>query len=146
MGTSKNISKKDSLSFFNNLSTSEQEAIQRKMAARSIKNPADIINKGRFLEFASATSKICFFEENPEQFFDGNFWDKSYSEIDSGREEYNNVIRNQIKRYYVGLLADSAWLDESDVGDFERSSRERILRSMFALDLLEADIAKEEED
>ena len=121
---------------FEEFSPSEQEAILQKMVTRQLAHPQAAIAEGRFLEYAPRTSILKFFSRHPELFFDGQYWDESYAELDYGRPSATEEARAQLVRYYEGLLADATWLAEQDVDDLAATDRARLLRASLSLELL----------
>ena len=126
----------DARALFDEFSASEQDAILQKMATRQLADPQAAISAGRFLEHAPRTSIPRFFSRHPELFFDGHYWEESYSELDYGRPAATEEAKSQLVRYYEGLLADAIWLAEQDVDDLAAADRTRVLRASLALDLL----------
>jgi hypothetical protein len=133
---SKHLGTDDSLALFDELSPAEQEAIQQRMATRSVRNPQQLISQGRFLEFAPRKTLLRFFERHPEQFFDGLYWDTLYSTLDYGRPAATEEAQAQVLRYFASLLSDAVWLAEQDPEDLAGASRARLLRAALALELL----------
>ena len=130
----------DGRALFNEFSPSEQEAILKKMAARQLADPQAVIAAGRFLEYAPRTSVLKFFSKHPELFFDGHYWDVTYSELDYGRQSATEEARAQLVRYYEGLIYDAIWLAEQDVDDLA-VDRARLLRASLSLSLLSPSVA-----
>lgn len=126
----------DGRALFDEFSPSEQEAILQKMATRQLTDPQATIAAGRFLEYAPRISILRFFSKHPELFFDGKYWDVSYSELDYGRPSATEEAKAQLVRYYAGLISDAIWLAEQDVDDLADVDRTRLLRASLALDLL----------
>lgn len=135
---SRNVAPEDSLALFSELTPAEQEAIQQKMATRSVPNPQQIISGGRFLEFAPRKTLLQFFGTHPELFFDGRYWDTAYDTLDYGRPAATEEAQSQVVRYYASLLTDAIWLAEQDPTDLAAASRPRLLRAAMALELLSA--------
>ena len=121
---------------FDEFSSEEQEAILQKMAARTLADPQAAISAGRFLEYAPRTSILSFFSRHPELFFDGRYWDESYSELDYGRPSVTEEAKAQLVRYYEGLISDAIWLSEQDPDDLATVGRARLLRASLSLELL----------
>lgn len=128
----------DARALFDELSTSEREAAQSRMATRHVRNPEKLIAEGRFLEFVSTTALRRFFEGNPELFFDGRHWDEAYEDTGFDLPQAVDEARGRLVAYYSGLLSDVAWLADQDPADLEVASRGRLLRASLAVDLLEA--------
>ena len=136
-GVSEKLDPEDGRALFEAFSLSEQEAILQKMVTRQLANPQAAIAEARFLEYAPRTSILKFFSRHPEVFFDGHYWDESYSELDYGRSSATEEAKAQLVRYYSGLLADAIWLAEQDVDDLAAADRARLLRASLSLDLLD---------
>ena len=135
-GVSERLDPEDGRVLFEEFSPSEQEAILHKMATRQLANPHAAIATGRFLEYAPRTSILKFFARHPELFFDGQYWEESYSELDFGRPSATEEAKAQLVRYYEGLLGDAIWLAEQDVDDLAVADRARLLRASLSLELL----------
>ena len=135
-GVSERLDPEDGPVLFEEFSPSEQEAILHKMATRRLANPQAAIAAGRFLEYAPRPSILKFFSRHPELFFDGQYWDESYSELDYGRPSATEEAKAQLVRYFEGLLVDAIWLAEQDVDDLAAAERARLLRASLSLELL----------
>ena len=135
-GVSEGLDPEDGRVLFEEFSPSEQEAILQKMVARQLSNPQAAIAAGRFLEHAPHTSIPKFFSTHPELFFDGQYWDEAYSELDYGRPSATEEAKAQLVRYFQGLLVDAIWLAEQDVDDLTAADRARLLRASLSLELL----------
>jgi hypothetical protein len=135
-------SPEDSRALFDELSSSEKEAIEHRMATRSVRSPQQLINEGRFLEYAPRATLLRFFEAHPELFFDGRYWDVAYSTLEFERESATQEAQGQKVRYYTSLLADAIWLAEQDPSDLAEESRERLMRASLAVDLLGTNLAE----
>lgn len=133
---SKGIDPDDSFALFNELAPAEQEAIQKRMATKSVPNPQRAIDEGRFLEYAPRKTLSRFFESHPELFFDGRYWDCQYATLDYGNPSATEEAKLQVVRYYSSLLTDAIWLDEQEPADLSGASRARLLRAALALELL----------
>ena len=135
-GVSDRLDPEDGRVLFEEFSPSDQEAIFHKMATRQLANPQAVIAAGRFLENAPHTSILKFFARHPEFFFDGRYWEESYSELDYGRHSATEEAKAQLVRYTEGLLTDAIWLAEQDVDDLAAADRTRLLRASLSLELL----------
>lgn len=133
----------DGRALFDELGPAEQDAVYQRMANRSVPNPQQILDQGRFLEFAPYRTLLRFLELHPELFFDGRYWDVEYATLDYGRATATEAAQTQILRYYASLLTDAAWLAEQDATDLAEASRARLLRAALALELLTANVARE---
>jgi hypothetical protein len=131
-----NIEPSDAEVLFKDLPPDDQKAILQKMATRSAGNPQAIIGAGRFLEYASPRAVADFFGRHPELFLDGKCWDTEYATLDYDLPVATEVARSQVVRHYESLLSDAIWLAEQDPGDLAQESRARLLRAMYALELL----------
>ena len=143
-GVSERLDPEDGRALFETFSPSEQEFIFQKMANRQLTTPQAAIAKGHFLEYAPCTSILKFFSRHPELFFDGQYWDESYSELDYERPSATEEAQAQLVRYFVGLLADAIWLAEQDVDDLVATDRARLLRASLSLELLAPSAALDE--
>ena len=143
-GVSARLDPEDGRVLFEEFSPSEQEAILQKMATRQLTNPHAAIAAGRFVEYAPRTSILKFFTRHPELFFDGQYWDESYSDLDYGRPQTTEEAKTQLVRYFEGLLADAIWLAEQDPDDLAAADRARLLRASLSLDLLAPAAAPDE--
>jgi hypothetical protein len=121
---------------FDELTPSDQEAIQRRMAARSVSNPQQIIDEAHFLEYAPGPLLVSFFESHADLFFDGQHWDIPFSGLDYGNSAATDSAKAQIVRHYSSLIADAVWLVELHPSELADASRTRLLRAALALDLL----------
>jgi len=130
------LSPDDARSLFEELPTSEKDAILHKMATRSVKDPQRVISDGRFLAFAPGKQLLRFFQSHPEVFFDGLYWDDAYADLNYGTEAATAEARSQIVGHYSALLSDAIWLAEQEPADLAEASRERLLRAAMALELL----------
>ena len=135
-GVSERLSSEDGRVLFEEFSPSEQEAILQKMATRQLAHPQAAIAEGRFLEYAPRTSILRFFSRHPELFFDGQYWDESYSELDYGRPSATDEAKAHLVGHFEGLLADVIWLAEQDVDDLAAADRARLLRASLSVELL----------
>jgi histidine kinase/DNA gyrase B/HSP90-like ATPase len=132
----RNVEPSDAPVLFQQLKDHQQKAILQKMAARSASNPQAIIGAGKFLEYAPERVIMEFFGEHPELFLDSKCWDDPYSTVDYQDAAATELARSQVVRRYESLLSDAVWLAEQDPADLERVSRARLLRAMYALELL----------
>jgi hypothetical protein len=132
----RNVEPSDAPVLFQQLKDQQQKAILQKMATRNASNPQAIIGSGKFLEYAPERVILEFFGEHPELFLDGKCWDDPYSTLDYQDAAATELARSQVVRRYESLLSDAVWLAEQDPADLERVSRARLLRAMFALELL----------
>jgi hypothetical protein len=142
---SRNVEPEDGRALFEELSPTEQDGILQRMASRDTPNPHQVIDEGRFLEFAPGGTLLRVFEAHPELFLDGNYWDVEYATLDYGRPAVTEEARGRIVRHHANLLGDAVWLAEQDATDLERASRERLLRAALALELLDDTASSENE-
>lgn len=142
---SRHVEPEDGRALFDELYPTEQDGILQRMASRDTPNPHQVIDEGRFLEFAPGGTLLRVFEAHPELFLDGNYWDVEYATLDYGRPAVTEEARGRIARHHANLLGDAVWLAEQDATDLERASRERLLRAALALELL-ADTAPPENE
>lgn len=133
----------DGRALFEELGPTEQEAVYQRMANRSVPNPQQVLDEGRFLEFAPYKTLLRFLETHPELFFDSRYWDVEYATVDYERASATEAAQAQILRYYASLLTDAVWLAEQDPTDLAEASRARLLRAALALELLTVNVARE---
>jgi hypothetical protein len=126
----------DTNTLFNEMPSSDREAIQHKMATRSVGNPQQVISEGRFLEFAPPKAIGDFVLSHPDLFFDGRCWEDAYVDLDYLHPAATAEARKVVLRNYESLLADAVWLSEQDATDLEVAPRERVLRAALAVELL----------
>ncbi len=130
------VSADDAAALFEEMTTNEKDAIHHKMASRSVAHPQRVIAEARFLAFAPGKQLLRFFQSHPELFFDGRYWDDAYGDLDYGTEAATAEARAQMVAHYASLLNDATWLAEQEPADLVQASRERLLRSAMALELL----------
>jgi hypothetical protein len=131
-----NIEPSDAPVLFKELSPDEQNAVLQKMATRGAGSPQSIISAGRFLEYAPSHVVASFFSRHPELFFDGKCWDDPYATLDYQVPEATEVARSRVLRHHESLLSDAVWLADQDPADLAQASRARLLRAVYALELL----------
>lgn len=132
----RNVGLEDARILFQALQPSEQDAIQQRMAVRSVRNPDEVISGGRFLEYAPRKTLLRFFERHPELFFDGKYWDDVYATLDYGNAAATEEGQAQLVSYYASLVVDAIWLAEQEPDDLAAASRSRLLRASLAIELL----------
>ena len=135
----------DARSLFNDLPESIQEEIRRGMVSRSVSDPDATISRGEFLQYASYLTLIEFFAEHPELFLDGRFWDEPYSSLDFGSASSTEQATKRVVRERINLLSDVTWLADSSPSELASALRARLLRAYLALELIEPDVAIDEE-
>jgi hypothetical protein len=121
---------------FDELTPTEQEAVQRRMASRAVPTPQQAIDEGKFLEHSPHTVLLRFFEMHADLFLDGKYWEAPFASLDYGNTAATEAARRDIVRYYSSLIADAIWLVEQDPTDLAEANRSRLLRAALALDLL----------
>jgi hypothetical protein len=126
----------DAVRLFNELASSDREAIQHRMATRSVANPQQVISEARFLEFAPPKVIVDFVIAHPDLFLDGRCWEDSYADLDYMHPAATDEARKRVVRHYEALLADVVWLSEQSTADLEVAPRERVLRAALAVELL----------
>jgi len=124
---------------FAELAVGDQQAALKRMAQRGVTNPVGLTSDGGFLEFVDRSSLRSFFEQHPELFLDGRYWDDPYSTLDFGDGASTDLARRRIVDRRANLLADAAWIADLDPSDLERMGREELVRSAFSIRLLEPD-------
>jgi hypothetical protein len=135
-GVAKGLAADDARALFVELTPAEQEAVQSKMATRGVPNPQQVIDEGKFFEFAPWTVLLRLVEAHPELFFDGRCWDVPFASLDYGHASATDAARAQIVRQYAGLMTDTIWLAGQDPADLATVGRARLLRCSLAIDLL----------
>ncbi len=130
----------DGSALFYELSPSEREGIQRRMAAKSVVNPQQAIEDGSFLEYAPHDTLRSFFLAHPELFFDGRYWDVAYEGLIEAYSADMDEARDAVTHHYGSLIGDAIWLADQDGADATRISRDRLLRAALAIDLLRANV------
>ena len=134
------LSTEDARILFEELRQAEQETILHRLAGTVGTQATTAIDIRRFLEYAPGKTIRRFFEEYPELFFDGLYWDTAYKALDYGRQAVTDSKRQDIVARYSSLLLDAVWLagmDPEDLAEFERA---RLLRASLALELLAPDV------
>jgi hypothetical protein len=126
----------DANKLFTDLPSTDREAIQHRMATRSVANPQQAISDGRFLEFAPPRVLVNFIVAHPDLFFDARCWEDPYADLDYLHPAATEEARKRVVQHYEALLADAVWLSEQDAADIEVAPRERVLRATLAIELL----------
>jgi len=126
----------DTNKLFNDMPSTDREAIHHRMATRSVANPQQVISEGRFLEFAPPRVIVDFVLSHPDLFFDGRCWEDTYAGLDYLHPAATEEARKRVLQTYESLLADAVWLSEQDAADLEAAPRERVLRAALAVELL----------
>lgn len=123
--------------FFEEFSSDDQAATQRRMANLAVPNPQAAIDDGRFLEYAPRKAFLQFFERHPAHFFDRNYWNSEFSTLDYGDPSATGEARAQLITSVRGLLTDAIWLEERDSSALFNAPRPRLIRAASALQLLQ---------
>lgn len=126
----------DAVALFNDLPSTDQDAIFQRMATRSAGNPQAVIANGRFLEYAPPRAIADFFSCHPELFLDGKCWDDAHAALDYGRPLATQEAQQRVVSYYQSLLADAVWVADQDASDLGDANRARLLRAQLAIELL----------
>lgn len=124
------------------LSATARESIGRKMVARGVSAPRDVIASGAFLAYADHQTVRDFFTAHPELFLDGKYWEDLYTGLDYGSPEVTEEARRLVRARYDGYLADAAWLASQSPMDLERAGRDALIRASLSLKLLRPDTAE----
>ncbi|AKQ68359.1 hypothetical protein A176_005271 [Myxococcus hansupus] len=132
----RNIEPSDAPTLFKSLPLDDQKQIFQKMAARGAANPQSIVSTGRFLEYAPPTVVAGFYRDHPELFLDGRCWEEPYSELNYEVPEATETARARVFRHFEALLSDAVWLADQDPADLGGVSRAKLLRALYALELL----------
>ncbi len=135
-GLARTVEPEDARSLFNEFGPTEQAAILQRMATRNVRHPQQLIDNGRFLEYAPRKTLLRFIEAHPDLFFDGRYWDDAYTSLDFGQQAATEEAQSQVLWHYISLLTDAVWLADQEPDDLAEASRERLLRASLALDLL----------
>ncbi len=122
---------------FQNLKEYEQLFIFRKIAQSRISNHPAAIKEGVFFRYLTPHMLIDVLDEHPEMFFDGKCWTETYSDIHSERDDVIQLQRSHIRRYYMSLMNDWAWLLERSTEEPESVDRPELIRASLAINLLE---------
>jgi hypothetical protein len=130
------MSAEDAQALYAELSLVERDAIEHKMAVRSVRDPQAAVAQGKFLSFAPGKTLLRLFQAHPDLFFDGKCWDDTYSELTYTPGPALEEARAQLVSYYASLLTDAIWLVEREPDDLAEASRERLLRADLALELI----------
>jgi hypothetical protein len=129
------LNEEEAAAAFNGLSESEKENLYLALVQSGIREPEPTVRSGRFVGYVRASTLVKLFERHPEVFLDSRCWDEAYLRI----QFPNNVaatVRTQVKRRYLGLLSDVAWLAEAEHASLISATRERLLRGAIAVDQL----------
>jgi hypothetical protein len=143
---SRGIDAADAVALFGGLAGAEQDAIWERMVGKSVREPNQVIGSGKFLEYAPRWVLHRFFEQHPELFLDGRYWDAPYERLVYAREDLTAAAREQVVRFYSSLLTDAIWLAEQNHSDPAEATRARLLRSALALELLETEVTNTEDE
>ena len=130
----------DAKALFDELAHRERETILTRLAQLDGSQAIHAIHNGSFLKYATGATTLRFFEEHPELFFDGQYWDIQYDDLDLQSPAATETAKRELVRRFVSLLADAIWLAESNPEDLEEAGRPRLLRAHLALDLLTSDV------
>jgi len=144
-GVARRVPMEDGLALYNELSPSEQEAVQRVMAAANVRNPQRLLAEGRFLEYSPGRIILRVFENHPDLFFDGKCWDEPYASLDFGSPAVTEETRSAVVNRYVNLLLDAAWLADQAANIPGEVDRARLLRASLALELLNQNLSQSED-
>jgi hypothetical protein len=144
-GVARRVLMEDSIALYNELSPSEQESVQRAMAAANVRNPQRLLAEGRFLEYAPARIMIQIFENHPELFFDNKYWDEPYTNLDFGSPAVTAEARRAVVSRYANLLSDAAWLADQAAAVPGDADRARLLRASLSLELLNQNLSQAED-
>jgi hypothetical protein len=120
---------------FSSLSESEKETLYLSLVQSGIQDPEPIVKTGRFVGYLRPSTLVEVFERHPDFFLDSRCWDEAYAQI-AFPGAVAATARTQVKRRYLGLLSDVAWLAEADLASLVSSTRERLLRGAIAVEQL----------
>lgn len=99
----------------------------------------DLLVSSAYLEYAPHRELVRYFEENPEQFFDGTVWEQSYSTLGSDNLKKRSVDKFAAYLNDVIMLAEEA--TEVDPSSARPARRIELDRAAQSLRLLEAESA-----
>jgi hypothetical protein len=133
----------DAKGLFDELPAHTRRHVLDKLAALG-SGDAGNVESGRFLEYVPWPAVQRFFEEHPEFFFDGKYWDLPYETMDLGDTEATDAARIRAVRTRSALISDAIWLAEQDAEDLSDAGRTRLMRAALSLDLLMEDLAEPE--
>jgi hypothetical protein len=136
---SRHVDAEDARALFQELSSSEQEEVVRKIVSLARADSGRIIEQGRFLEYAPRKALIGFVRSHPELFFDGRYWDVPFESLDLGVGRLTDEARQDVLERYASLLLDAVWLGDQQADDLSQAPRARIQRAALALELLDLD-------
>lgn len=101
----------------------------------------DLIETSEYLAYAPNEEIIRYFEEHPEQFFDGTIWGRAYSDLSS------EALRAQSVNEFLGYLKDARMLAEEaltfELGDANSSQAMELERAAISLRILESELVSE---
>lgn len=126
----------EAAALFRDLPDADQRAVLDRMVRRNAQNPQSITTSGKFLEYAPPSVLRAFYAEHPDLFFDGSVWEEAYGSINFNDADATESAREQVTRRYQALLEDAVWLAEQDPRDIAEASRPKLLRALYALELL----------
>lgn len=133
------VDRETGAALFAELDIRDQQAVLRRMAQRGVTDPAGLTSDGGFLEFLDRTRLRSFFEQHPELFLDGRYWDDPYSALDFGDGASTDLARRRVIDRLANLISDAAWLAELDPADLSRAGREELVRAAISIRLLAPD-------
>lgn len=136
------LTREETISLYDSLSPSTRESISRKMVARGVATPREVITSGAFLVYADHQTVREFFVSNPQFFLDGKFWDDAYIGLDYGSSDVTEEARRVVRDRYDGYFADAVWLASQSPADLERAGRDALIRARLSLKLLQPDTAE----
>lgn len=134
----------DAKALFDDLHPHERRHVLEKLVAIGGGDATQIVEGGRFLDYAPRASVLKFFEQHPGLFFDGRYWEIPYDGIDLGDTEANEQARARMVRRHAALIGDAIWLAEQDPSDLDEAGRSRLMRAALALELLAEDVAEDD--
>jgi hypothetical protein len=94
--------------------------------------------------YASPKVVRDFVLDNPELYFDGNYWDDQYLKLDYDDLDATKAARKRLIVRYAALLSDLVWLTQQTPDELASSTREELMRAMLAIPLLEPTAAEPE--
>lgn len=138
---SSRLSPEKSHELFEALPDTIRSQIRRKAAVSGNSNLKGVLDSGDFLAYAEPDGVRAFVRNHPELFFDGQYWDQPYSNLDYGDPAITAEARQRVSEQVDSFLADAAWLASHTPADLDREARDAVIRAVFSLRLLAPDAA-----
>jgi len=102
-----NLLEQDAQRIYENLDEHEQSSIIVQLHRNNlIYKQKELIEDGGYLEYVPDELMIHIFEEYPDKFFDGNFWEEPYEKLDVPDTQILEKIKKEISSKYQRCLED----------------------------------------